>query len=192
MAESLAQADVAPRLRGRFGDPYVFVAECASTQRLIAPDAPEGTIAVTDHQTEGRGRLGRAWLDEPGQALLFSLCLRPSVPSQRWPELTPVAGQAAADAVETVAGIRPEIKPPNDLLVGGRKLAGILAEASEGRLVLGMGVNVGAAPSSEQATSLAAETEREVDRAELLVELLDRLERAYDAWVAATATAQSG
>jgi BirA family biotin operon repressor/biotin-[acetyl-CoA-carboxylase] ligase len=92
-------------------------------------------------------------------------------------------GRAAADAVEAVAGIRPEIKPPNDLLVDGRKLAGILAEASEGRLVLGLGVNVGAAPASEHATSLAIAAAREVDRAELLVELLDRLERRYAEWV---------
>jgi BirA family biotin operon repressor/biotin-[acetyl-CoA-carboxylase] ligase len=189
MAASLAQAAVVPRLRGRFGKPYLYVAECASTQRLFAPDAPEGAVAATDHQTEGRGRLGRVWLDEPREALLFSLCLRPSVPPARWPELTPAIGRAAADAVEAVAGIRPAIKPPNDLLVGGRKLAGILAEATEGRLVVGIGVNVGAAPVAERATSLAAETGRDIDRAGLLVELLDRLERAYDGWVATTATA---
>jgi len=190
VAVSLAQAAVVPRLRGRFGDPYVYVAECASTQRLIAPDAPEGTVAVTDHQTGGRGRLGRVWLDEPGQALLFSLCLRPPLPPGRWPELTPLVGRATADAVEAVAGIRPEIKPPNDLLVARRKLAGILAEATEARLVLGIGLNVGAAPAAEEATSLATETGRDVDRAELLVELLVRLERVYDAWVGATATAR--
>ena len=191
MAASLAQAAVAPRLRGRFGQPYVFVSECASTQRLLAPNAPEGAVAVADHQTEGRGRLGRVWLDEPGEALLFSLCLRPDAPPARWPELTPVVGRAAAYAIEAVAGVRPEIKAPNDLLVGGRKLAGILAEATEGRLVLGIGVNVGAAPSSEQATSLAAETGREIDRADLLVELLARIELAYDEWVA-MANARSG
>ena len=169
-----------PLLRGRFGRPYVYAEECASTQRLLSPDAPEGAVAVTEHQTEGRGRLGRVWHDDPGGSLLFSLCLRPPLPQALWPGFTAVAGEAAADAIEALTGRRPEIKPPNDLLLDGRKLAGILAEASEGRIVLGLGVNVASAPY-EGAVALGSE----VDRAELLVELLDRLERAYDDWVSA-------
>jgi len=179
---SLAPEAVVPTLRGRFGRPYRYVAECASTQRLIAPEDPEGAVAVAEHQTEGRGRLGRTWLDEPGAALLFSLSLRPSLPAARWPELTPLAGQAAAEAIAAVAGIEPAIKPPNDLLIDGLKVAGILAEASEEQIVLGIGVNVSEAPASAPATSLQAETGREVDRGQLLVALLDHLERAYDAW----------
>jgi BirA family biotin operon repressor/biotin-[acetyl-CoA-carboxylase] ligase len=169
-------------LRGRFGRPYRYVAECASTQRLIAPDDPEGAVAVADHQTEGRGRLGRTWLDEPGTGLLFSLSLRPSLPAARWPELTPLVGQAAAEAIAAVAGVEPEIKPPNDLLIDGLKVAGILAEASERQIVLGIGVNLSSAPATAPATSLEAVTGHEIDRARLLVALLDRIERAYDAW----------
>jgi BirA family transcriptional regulator, biotin operon repressor / biotin---[acetyl-CoA-carboxylase] ligase len=186
MSGGLVEEAVAPRLRGRFGKPYRYVAECTSTQRLIGPDDPEGALAVSDHQTEGRGRLGRTWLDEPGAALLFSLCLRPSLPSSRWPELTPLVGHAAAEAVAAVAGVEPEVKPPNDLMIAGRKVAGILAEAAEGQIVLGIGVNVSGAPASEPATSLEAESGRELARGELLVELLDRIERAYDAWVRAS------
>jgi BirA family transcriptional regulator, biotin operon repressor / biotin---[acetyl-CoA-carboxylase] ligase len=186
MSGGLVEEAVAQRLRGRFGKPYRYVAECASTQRLIAPDDPEGALAVSDHQTEGRGRLGRIWLDEPGAALLFSLCLRPSLPTSRWPELTPLVGRAAAEAVAALTGIEPDVKPPNDLLIGGRKVAGVLAEAAEGRIVLGIGVNVSGAPDSEPATSLEAEAGRELDRGELLVELLDRIERAYDAWIRAS------
>jgi len=182
MSASLAPAALVPRLRGRFGKPYRYVAECPSTQRLIEAGDPEGAVAVADHQTEGRGRLGRAWLDEPGAALLFSLCLRPSLPTSRWPELTPLAGRATAEAIAAVTRIEPAMKPPNDLLVGGRKVAGILAEASDGQIVLGIGVNVSGAPPSEPATSLEAEAGHELDRAELLVELLDRLEQTYDAW----------
>lgn len=170
-----------PRLRGRFGRPYIYVDECPSTQRLIGAAAPEGAVAVAGHQTEGRGRLGRTWIDEPGGSLLFSLCLRPPVATDRWAGLTPVAGRAAAEAIETVAGRRPEVKPPNDLLLDGGKVAGILAEAADGRIVLGIGVNVTGAPH-EGAASLGPG----VDRAELLVELLDRLERAYDTWVASS------
>jgi BirA family transcriptional regulator, biotin operon repressor / biotin---[acetyl-CoA-carboxylase] ligase len=88
-----------------------------------------------------------------------------------------------------VAGLEPEVKFPNDVLVGGRKVAGVLAEASEGRVVLGVGVNVAQGPGDlppdarTPATSLAIETGRTVDRAELLVALLDRLERRYDEWL---------
>ena len=173
---------MAPRLRGRFGQTYLYAEECASTQRLLPEDAPEGAVAVAEHQTEGRGRLGRVWRDEPGSSLLFSLCLRPPVAQALWPTFTAVAGEACADGIAALTGRRPEIKPPNDLLLDGAKLAGILAEGTEGRIVLGVGVNVASAPSAG-----AAALGRDVDRAELLVELLARLERAYDAWVAARA-----
>jgi len=171
---------VAPRLRGRFGRTYLYADECASTQRMLPPDAAEGTVAVTEHQTEGRGRLRRAWRDDPGSSLLFSLCLRPPVAQALWPTFTLVAGEACADGIAAVTGRRPEIKLPNDLLLDGGKLAGILAEAGDGRIALGVGVNVASVPF-DGAAALGAD----VDRAELLVELLARLERAYDAWLSA-------
>jgi BirA family biotin operon repressor/biotin-[acetyl-CoA-carboxylase] ligase len=169
---------VLPLLKGSFGrGGYIHVASCASTQRLPAADAAHGTVAVTEHQTAGRGRLGRVWVDKPGASLLASVVLRPARPVREWPTLTPVAGAAAADAIEAVSGMRPVIKPPNDLLVDGAKVAGILAEALDGRIVLGIGVNVAAAPYAGSA-ALGAE----VDRAALLAELLLRLERAFDEW----------
>jgi BirA family biotin operon repressor/biotin-[acetyl-CoA-carboxylase] ligase len=194
LASSLAPKTVVPRLRGRFGHPYVFVAVCPSTQRLLTDEHSEGAVALTEEQTEGRGRLGRRWLSPPGVSLLFSVLLVPPVETARLPELTVVAGNACADAIEHVTGLEPEIKLPNDVLIGGRKAAGILAEARDGRVVLGIGVNVNVtAPDLPQgidppATSLLLETGGEVDRVELLVEILDRLERAYDDWVAATGT----
>jgi BirA family biotin operon repressor/biotin-[acetyl-CoA-carboxylase] ligase len=189
--DSLALEDVVPRLRGRFGRDYTYVESTASTQLLLAPDAAEGTVVVADEQTEGRGRLGRRWLAPPGTSLLCSVQLRPAVPGERLPELTGVAARACAEAVAALTGLEPELKFPNDLLVEGRKVAGVLAEAREGRIVLGVGVNVNV--SEEElpvevdgpATSLLVETGREVDRAELLIELLDRLERRYDAWLSA-------
>lgn len=186
MGDALAPERLLPRLRGRFGRPYTYAAECPSTQRLLAADAPEGAVAAARHQTEGRGRLGRSWVDEPGASLLFSLCLRPRLDPSAWPGLTEVAGRAAADAIESLTGTRPEIKLPNDLLLDGRKVAGLLAEAADGRIVLGVGVNVASAPY-EGSASLGGR----VDPADLLVELLDRLERAYDEWVCATATRAS-
>ena len=183
-----------PRLRGRFGNPYLYAEVTPSTQRLLGDAHSEGAVALTEEQTEGRGRLGRRWLSPPGVSLLFSVLLEPPVEPQRLPELTLVAGRACADAIAAVAGVTPEIELPNDILLSGRKVAGILAEAREGRVVLGIGVNVNVAEDElprdvdRPATSLLVETTREVDRAELLVELLARLERAYDDWVGATDT----
>jgi BirA family biotin operon repressor/biotin-[acetyl-CoA-carboxylase] ligase len=179
--------DVIPRLRGRFGSPFTYVERCASTQRLL-DGAPEGAVAATDEQTEGRGRLGRTWQAPAGTSLLFSVVLAPSVPPARMPELSVVAGAAVAEAIESETGMHAAIKHPNDVLVEGRKVAGILAEASDGRVVLGIGVNVSQAqaqlPESVQtpATSLALEGAT-VDRVELLAAILERLEEHYDRWV---------
>jgi BirA family transcriptional regulator, biotin operon repressor / biotin---[acetyl-CoA-carboxylase] ligase len=190
MPGSLRAEDVVPRLRGRLGRPYRFVASCASTQRLLREDDPEGAVVVADAQTEGRGRLGREWLAPAGTSLLVSILLRPRVEPARLPELSVVAGRACADAVAEVTGLEAEVKFPNDVLVDGRKVAGILAEASEGRVVLGIGVNVAQAPQDlpgtarTPPTSLAIATGRTVDRAELLLTLLEHLERCYDDWLA--------
>jgi BirA family biotin operon repressor/biotin-[acetyl-CoA-carboxylase] ligase len=189
--DSLSPEAVVPRLRGRFGRPYDHVGSTPSTQLLIAADAPEGALVAAEEQTEGRGRLGRRWLAPYGTSLLCSLQLRPDVPSGRLPELTGIAAQAVAETVAAVADLEPELKFPNDVLAGGRKLAGVLAEAREGRVVLGIGINVNVGERElplevdTPATSLLVETGREVDRAELLAELLDRLERRYDAWLSA-------
>jgi BirA family biotin operon repressor/biotin-[acetyl-CoA-carboxylase] ligase len=184
---SVAPERVLPLLRGSYGrERYLYVESCPSTQRLAPADAPHGTVAVAEHQTEGRGRLGRVWHDEPGASLLVSVVLRPRRAVSEWPTLTPLAGSAAAAAIEAVTGLRPSIKPPNDLLLDGRKLAGILAEAEPGRIVLGLGINVAAAPYEGSACLGPG-----VDRAALLAELLLRLEDAFEAWDAATATEPS-
>jgi BirA family transcriptional regulator, biotin operon repressor / biotin---[acetyl-CoA-carboxylase] ligase len=194
VTSSLRPETVVPKLRGRFGHPYVFAEQCPSTQRLLGDQHSEGAVALTDEQTEGRGRLGRRWLSPPGVSLLFSVLLEPPVETARLPELTIVAGKACAAAIANATGLEPEIKLPNDILIGGHKTAGILAEARDGRVVLGIGVNVNVTtPDLPQgidppATSLLLETGSEVDRVELLVDILDRLERAYDDWVAATGT----
>jgi BirA family biotin operon repressor/biotin-[acetyl-CoA-carboxylase] ligase len=189
---SLLPETVVPRLRGRFGHPYLYVEVTPSTQRLLGEEHCEGAVAVTEEQTEGRGRLGRRWHSPPGVSLLFSILLEPPVETARLPELSLVAGEACAGAIAAVTGTMPEIKLPNDVLISGRKVAGILAEAREGRVVLGIGVNVNV-PEEDlptdvdlPATSLLAETGHEIDRAELLVELLDRLERGYDEWTTGT------
>ena len=189
MTHSLAPNVVLPLLRGRFGQPYHYAERCASTQRLLAPDDPEGAVACTEEQTEGRGRLGRSWHAPARTSVLVSVLLTPALESSRLPELSLVAGRAVADALEAEAGVTPSLKFPNDVLVDGKKVAGILAEASEGRVVLGIGVNVNQTaeelPAEAQTppTSLRVETGRELDRTRLLAAILEQLEIAYEAWL---------
>jgi BirA family transcriptional regulator, biotin operon repressor / biotin---[acetyl-CoA-carboxylase] ligase len=192
MLESLAPDAIVPRLRGSFGHPYRFVESTPSTQFLVDADAPEGAVVAAGEQTAGRGRLGRRWLAPAGTSLLCSVQLRPSVDPSRLPELTGVAARACAEAIEEVASVLPEVKFPNDLLLGGRKVAGILAEAREGRVIAGIGVNVNIVATDlpvnvdKPATSLLLETGHEVDRGELLLALLDRLETRYHEWLASS------
>lgn len=182
----LAAERLVPRLRGRFGRPYVHAESCETTQLLVARTAPEGALATTDHQTAGRGREGRSWDDLADRSLLASVVLRPP-PGAPIQQLSLVAGLAAAEAIEDgrdAAGI----KWPNDVLLGGRKVAGVLLEASEGTVVCGIGVNVSQtegelpAPARIPAGSLLSVTGRAPARAELLVTLLEILEHRYDAW----------
>lgn len=175
-------------LQGRLGRPYTFVEECPSTQRLIDPEAPEGTTVATDLQTHGRGRLGRTWEAPTGTALLFSVLLRPQPPMAIWPELSLVAGNAVAAALREQTGVAAQLGHPNDVLVESRKLAGVLAEATAGRVVLGIGVNVNQtaedlpAETAKPPTSLRVETGREWPRAPLVATILLELERRYDDW----------
>lgn len=170
---SLPPDVVQPRLRGTFGQTYYYAVETPSTQELPPEDAPHGAVALAEHQTAGRGRRDRVWIDAPGSGLTFSVVLVPPPPVKWWPELTIVAAEAVAAAI----GSGTAIKEPNDVLLNGAKVAGILAQASlPARVVLGIGVNVGVSPW-EGAAAVDA------DRLELLIEILDRLERGYGAWV---------
>jgi BirA family biotin operon repressor/biotin-[acetyl-CoA-carboxylase] ligase len=135
--------------------PVRFDEVTRSTQQTARNQAhegcPEWTLVAAGHQTEGRGRLGRAWEDEPGRALLFSLVLRPDLPADRGGLIALLAGWAMATACRDL-GREVGCKWPNDLLADGRKVGGILAESEVrgdrfAHVVLGVGVNVGAAPS---------------------------------------------
>ena len=177
-----------PLLSGRLGTPYRFVSSCPSTQRLLGDDDPEGAAVGTDHQTEGRGRLGRVWEDVPGRSILVSVLLRPPAPMPLWPQLSLVAGEAVAAALNAECGLETSLRHPNDVVVGGRKLVGVLPEASPGRVVLGIGVNVNQTRAElprdtvKPPTSVRIEAGREVARAPLLAAILRELERGYDAW----------
>ncbi|HJQ74180.1 MAG TPA: biotin--[acetyl-CoA-carboxylase] ligase [Gaiellaceae bacterium] len=175
-------------MQGRLGRPYRFVAECASTQRLLDGDELEGTTVATDLQTHGRGRLGRTWEAPAGRALLFSVLLRPRPPMALWPELSLVAGDAVAATLRAETEVAAELSHPNDVLIEGRKVAGILPEATTGRVVLGIGVNVNQTADElptetpKPPTSLRVETGREWPRRLLLAAILLELEGRYREW----------
>jgi BirA family biotin operon repressor/biotin-[acetyl-CoA-carboxylase] ligase len=186
--DSLVPERVKPLLRGRLGRPYRYLESCPSTQRELTADDPEGAVVATGHQTAGRGRLGRTWTDAPGTSLLFSLLLTPEVPAERLPELTVLSAEAVAEAIGG------DVKEPNDVLLNGRKVAGVLGEASEGRVVIGIGINANQAPEQLPsktrlpATSIQIERGEPVDRVELLAAILEALERRYDAWLSGGGT----
>jgi BirA family transcriptional regulator, biotin operon repressor / biotin---[acetyl-CoA-carboxylase] ligase len=196
VADSLAPDAVRPLLSGRFGEIYRYEERCLSTQRLLQAEDPEGAVAVAEEQSEGRGRLGRSWHAPAGTSVLVSIALRPPVESAQLPELSLIAGGAVAEAIAGTTGLEPAIKFPNDVLLDGKKVAGILAESSNGRVVLGIGVNANQtaeqlpADAQTEPTSLRLELGRPVDRAHLLAAILLQVERAYDAWV--TGTSASG
>jgi BirA family biotin operon repressor/biotin-[acetyl-CoA-carboxylase] ligase len=168
----------------RLGEPRLEVESCESTQALVDVTLPEGALVVADHQTAGRGRLGRVWEAPPGTALLCSLLLKP--PAERdAPQLSLVAGVAVADSIERAVGLAVQLKWPNDVMLRRRKVAGCLAEARDGAVVLGIGVNVNqtGAELPERAGSLRTLTGQEWDRGELLDSLLDDLGLRYSEWV---------
>jgi BirA family biotin operon repressor/biotin-[acetyl-CoA-carboxylase] ligase len=176
------------------GDRVIFFNTIGSTNDvaldLAARGGREGTIVIADAQTAGRGRHGRGWFSPPGSGLYVSIVLGfPGAgrDSKRATSLlTLAAGLAVAEAVEAATGLRADIKWPNDLLVGRRKLAGILAESAssdQGRIVLGYGVNVGARAYPpelrDRATSLETELGRPIDRSVVCVETLAALSARY-------------
>ncbi len=182
----------ADRLEGSRFDAVRWFDELDSTNRYVLGQAeagaPEGLVAVADHQTAGRGRLDRRWVAPPGTSLLVSVLLRPGEPTEHWHLVTVAAALAVADALEELAGIRAGLKWPNDLVVEDRKIAGVLAESSLGgpggtALVVGMGCNVDWPDMPEELRDLATAcnlvSDRAVDREDLLVAFLHSLESMY-------------
>ena len=155
--------------------------------RLAADGADEGLSVVADEQTAGRGRLQRTWSSPKGAGLYFSTLLRPTIAQDRWPLITFMASLAVSDALQEACGVVTDIKWPNDLLSGERKICGILAETVEtpsGRAVIvGIGINLTAeaypAELAEVATSVAESSERPPERETLLAALVRALSRWY-------------
>jgi BirA family transcriptional regulator, biotin operon repressor / biotin---[acetyl-CoA-carboxylase] ligase len=161
-------------------------------QRRAATGAPEGTVVVARHQRAGRGRRGHEWWDAPGESLLCSVLLRPDCLPATVPQLSLVGGLAVAEALAASTGVSARIRWPNDVLVDGRKVCGILAEAASGadarvhHVILGIGINLRQSvfpePLADRATSLRLLTGRDHDAAALLAAVLARLGLRYAGW----------
>jgi BirA family biotin operon repressor/biotin-[acetyl-CoA-carboxylase] ligase len=173
-------------------------AETGSTQlvarELASAGAAEGTVVIAESQSAGRARLGRTWHSPPGQNLYCSILLRPALSPPTVPQVALVAGLATARAIETL-GLAPAIKWPNDVLLDGRKVVGIITEmeAELDRVhvvIVGIGVNVNATAADfppylrETATSLAIVAGRPIDRVRFTAAVIDALEADYRRFVA--------
>lgn len=176
------------------GIPVQHIPRCASTMDLVAAaaahGAPEGTCITTDAQTAGRGRAGRVWTTPPGSAILLSVLLKPRVPPKRLSQLSILVASCCARLVESHCRRAAVIKWPNDVLVDGWKISGVLANGrvstfDSPEVILGIGLNINIAPDDlpPRATSLRALAGHTFDRAALLGELLPDLESMYRAYL---------
>ncbi|MEF2964319.1 biotin--[acetyl-CoA-carboxylase] ligase [Paenibacillus sp. M1] len=166
----------------------------SSTQeaaRLLAEEgAAEGTLVIAEEQTGGRGRQGRMWFSPPHKGVWMSLLLRPRRPLAFAPQLTLLTAVAVCRAIRKVSGADAGIKWPNDILIGGKKVCGILIEsAGEDEMIkyciAGIGIDVNLEPEDipaelrSVATSLKIESGRHIDRAELIAAVMNELEQLY-------------
>jgi BirA family biotin operon repressor/biotin-[acetyl-CoA-carboxylase] ligase len=187
---------VVPLATRRIGRPLWHYASVPSTMplahALAAQGTPDGTALVADEQTAGRGRRGRQWHAPSGSAILCSLVLRPPLPPEDLFALTAAIGVGLCVGVERATGLRPQIKWPNDLLLGGGKLAGLLAESrfagmGLAHVVVGFGLNVALraedlppTTSAVPPTSLAIALGSAPDRLAVLAALLGAIDDAYE------------
>ncbi|WP_257351786.1 biotin--[acetyl-CoA-carboxylase] ligase [Pseudalkalibacillus decolorationis] len=183
----------------KLGQNVHFEEQVTSTQeiahRIAMEGAPEGTIVIAEQQTTGRGRLGRPWHSPKGSGIWMSIILRPNIPPQQSPQLTLLAAVGVVQGIERSVGLNPQIKWPNDILIEGKKVVGILTElqAEADRInsvIIGIGINVNtpkdAFPKELEtiATSLKAESSgNDIDRSELVRSILIEMEKLYDLYL---------
>jgi BirA family biotin operon repressor/biotin-[acetyl-CoA-carboxylase] ligase len=196
--DKLLPEEISQGLKTRlFKGPIHYFETLASTNDLAkelgAKNAPEGTLVVAEGQTAGRGRLGRQWDSPPGGGLYVSLLLRPGLPPTEMPQITLTVAVAVARAIRHITGLVPGIKWPNDLLLEGKKVAGILTEMETESdqiryLVVGLGLNINnqefPADLKSSATSLALAAGRTFPRLEILQSWLHEFEDLYERFLA--------
>ena len=178
---------------GCFGQEICYLSSTDSTnlvaRQLAQEGAREGTLVITDYQTQGRGRLKRSWWSPPGENLLFSIIFRPSFEVTHTFRLTLLSSLAVAEAIRQETGLETLIKWPNDIYLKGKKVSGILSELGvKGEqlqyVIVGIGINVNSDPSThpeikEIATSISMELGQSFSRLKLLKVILNLMERYY-------------
>ena len=160
-------------------------------QKMAVEGASEGLVVVADYQTGGRGKPGREWVSLRGKNLLFSVLIRPKIAVNKAPMITQIACRSVAKVLKA-HGITPTIKKPNDVMVGGKKICGVLTESAATQtelhsVVIGIGLNVNAGTEElvPEATSMKAETRKTFDLNSLLDSLLEQLKKDLDELYAA-------
>ncbi len=195
--DRITEHEVAPWLKtetlGRVLIHHKTVDSTNIVAKALARDGyPEGTLVTAEHQTAGRGRSGRSWTSQEGGAIQMSLVLRPQAPPAKAPSITQIGAASVALVLEAL-GLSPRIKWPNDVLLSGKKVCGILTEMSCELdhihfIVVGMGVNVGWSSVPEEisqvATSLIDEGVKSPDRARLTAEIMNSFEPLYLSFLA--------
>jgi len=190
--DRLLADDVRVRMRRRLiGSEILVFDETGSTNDVVAHlsrnGAREGLVVFAESQTHGRGRHGRAWASPRGKGLWFSILLRPKSPALAAQQWTVAASVAVARAVRNSTGVDARIKWPNDVMIQAKKMAGILAEARNGAVILGIGMDINCrredfpADVRAMATSLRMETGKPHDRTALAASVLDELNTTYEA-----------
>lgn len=151
---------------------------------LAEAGCPSGTVVVAEEQTAGQGRFGRAWHSERGAGLYVSEVLRPKICPDSLPLVTLALGLATAETLTNVAGVAPDLRWPNDVLLNARKCAGILVQLHDGVLIVGIGINVNHTSFprelADSATSLRLVTGREQDPQNILTALIDSIDEHLD------------
>ncbi len=157
--------------------------------RISREGAPEGTIVVADEQVAGKGRLGREWFSPIGTGIWMSMILKPKIPPQQAPQLTLLTAVAVIRGIKAATGIQCDIKWPNDILLNGKKLVGILTEMQADpdqihSVIIGTGINVNETDFPEEikeiATSLKIEKDEEINRATVIKRILEHFEELYE------------
>ncbi len=191
--DTVAAQEVGSRLRTqRMGKEIRYFSQIDSTnqyaKRAAEEGAPDGMLIIADEQTAGKGRSGRHWVTPPGEAIAFTLILRPKLATDRISMVTLVMGLAVVNAINALYDLNAGIKWPNDAVTGGRKICGILTEMSAEiteihYIVIGVGINANLTEFPEEirsiATSLKLELGHDVNRAELIACVMKEFERLY-------------
>ncbi len=191
--DTIAEEEVASRLQTeRMGRQIRYFSRIDSTnqyaKRIAEEGAPDGTLIIADEQTAGKGRSGRTWVTPPAEAIAFTLLLRPKLSPDRISMVTLVMGLAVTNAVNSLYDVSAGIKWPNDVVIKGRKLCGILTEMSAevrqvNYIVIGVGINANLTSFPEEireiATSLRLELGCDINRAELIARVMTEFERLY-------------